>query len=92
MIGRDGDCALALGYETVGGIRREFVVLLHVGIIKIAVNLELIVADFLVEGRIAAPAFLLRERTREGVEVKAREQPARRPGTSSKVDIVAGWD
>ena len=87
-MGWDGDCALALGYETIGGVGREFVVLLHVGIVKIAVNPQLIVADLLLERRIAAPALLLWERARESVEVKAREYTARRPGTSSKVNIV----
>ena len=91
MIGRDGDCALALGYEIIGGVRRKFVVRLHVVIVKIPVNLELIVADFLVKRCITTPAFLLRERTGEGVEVKPREQTARRPNPSFKEDPVARW-
>ncbi len=73
MIGRDEDRRRARSLEIACGDWRKFVMRFRIDIIKVAVNPQLIVADLIFERRIAAPAFLLRERTREGVKVKAGE-------------------
>ena len=72
-----------------GTHRFEFVVLLHVGIIKVAENPELIVTELVLESGITAPALLFRIRAGERVKVKAGKQPERSANRSWAVDPVA---
>ena len=65
------DLSLSQPLEGAGGGWRQFIMRLYVGIIKVTVKLELIVADLTVERGVAAPAFLFRKGTRERVDVEA---------------------
>src|SRR4029077_21008868 len=76
-MGRDKDRKYARSLETPGCVWRQFIMGLHVGIVEIAVELELIVTDLFVERDIPAPAFLFRIGTRSCVEVKARQYGGR---------------
>src|SRR5439155_20544569 len=67
----DKDRKLARELEGAGGGWRQFIMRLYVGIIKVTVKLELIVADFTVERNIAAPAFPFRKGTLELFDVEA---------------------
>ena len=45
--------------EIAGGLWRKFIVCFGIHVIEVAKNPELIIADFMLESRITAPAFLL---------------------------------
>jgi hypothetical protein len=70
-MGRDKERKLTRQLEGAGGGWRQFVMRLHVGIIRVTVKLDLIVADLIVERDIATPAFLFRKGTRELVDVES---------------------
>src|SRR6266571_2664350 len=89
MIGRDVEGAGTFRFPVTSSARCEFVVLLHVGVIKVTVNPELIVTQLMFESGITTPAFLFRIRTRERVIVKAEEQTAGSPDTPSTIDPIA---
>ncbi len=61
MIGRNEDRKITRGFEIARGAWREFIMRLCIDIKKVAVNLELIVADLIIERRITTPAFLCRK-------------------------------
>src|SRR6266446_3680055 len=61
MIGRDEEGKLARGLEIARGAWCEFIMRLCFDIKKVAVNLQLIVADLIIERRITTPAFLCRK-------------------------------
>src|SRR6266516_11605 len=86
---RDVECTLARILEWTRGGGRKFVMRLHPGVIEVAENPKLIIADFVLERRVAAPAFLGGKRTGERVKVKAREQTEGTPDTSRAVNVIA---
>src|SRR5439155_5087902 len=69
---RDVECTLARILEWTRGGGRKFVMRLHPGVIEVAENPKLIIADFVLECHVTAPAFLGGKGTRERVKVKAR--------------------
>ena len=81
VIRRDEERRAARGLKTTRGDWRQFVMRFRIHIIKVAVNPKQIVADLRFESRITAPAFLFRERAREGVKVKARKDTAPDPAS-----------
>src|SRR5262249_50955441 len=94
MIGRDVDRQLPRRLERPRRGWRKLIVRLGVHIIKITEDPQLIVADFVLEGSITAPAFLRRKRAREGVEVKAGEYSPKAPRGARRVatvnDVISG--
>ena len=80
-MGRDKDRWKARRLERTRCVWREFITRLYVVIKKVAIKLELIVTDLIVESDVAAPAFLFRKGTRAYVEVKAWKQIAGTPDT-----------
>src|ERR1700730_8894356 len=88
-MGRDKDHKIARSLETAGCVRREFIMGLHVGIVEIAVELELIVPDLFVVRNIPATTLLLRIGTRSCVEVKARQQATHHSDSGRVVDVSA---
>src|SRR5438309_1037545 len=84
---RDVECTLARILKWARGGGRKFVMRLHPGVIEVAENPKLIIADFVLERRVAAPAFLVGKRTGERVKVKGREQTEVTPDTSRAVNV-----
>src|ERR1700719_1951935 len=90
MIGRDEARPGTRRDETARSVCGKFIVRFGIDIIEVAKNPQLIVADFVLESRITAPALLLRPRARIQVEVKTRKNAAWCvPGTTRAVDIIA---
>src|SRR5262249_3194530 len=87
MIGRDEARRRTRRDETARSVWRKFVVRFGIHIIEIAKKPQLIVADFVLESRITAPALLSRPRARIQVEVKPRQNAT--PYTSRVINIIA---
>src|SRR5207245_4272597 len=91
MLGRDEERRTARGFKIARGDWRKFVMRLCVHIKKVAVNLQLIVTDLIVECRVAAPAFLGREGSLERVKVEAGQQAAERSDSVAVVEKKSGY-
>src|SRR6266852_7619992 len=84
-MGRNKDRKRARTLEIPRCTGREFIMRLYVVIKKVAIKLEPIATDLIVERDVTAPAFLFRKGTRECVEVKAGQQTAGPPYWVSRV-------
>ena len=91
MIGRDEARRGTRRDEIARSVWRKFVVRFGFHIIEIAEKPQLIVADFVLESRIPAPALLSRIRAGIQVEVKTRKQTGRRPDAVPEINIIACW-
>src|SRR5206468_5864011 len=74
--GGDEERLLTRGLEIARGGWRKYIVRFGIHIIEVAKNPQLIIADFVLERRIPAPALLLRIRARIEVKVKSGKQTA----------------
>ena len=92
MIGGDEERQPARRLERARGSWRKFIVRFCIHIVEVAKNPQLIIADFVFESRISAPALLLRIRARIEVEVKSRENTEGGPWTTVVEDVVGRWN
>src|SRR5438552_12089865 len=92
MIGRDEKRQPTKHLKRAGGRRRKFIVRFCIHVVEVAKNPQLIIADFVLESRIPAPALLLRIRARIDVEVKPGQNTEGGPRRTVVEDIVGRWN
>src|SRR5438309_570446 len=92
MIGRDVERQPARRLEIARGGWRKYIVRFGIHVIEVAKNPQLIIADFVLERRIPAPALLLWIRARIEVEVKSGENTGGGPRTTVVEDVVGRWN
>src|ERR1051326_3604087 len=63
---------------------------LRVHVIEIAVQLKLFITNFVVEGRVASPSFLLWIRAGEQVKIETRKQTAKGANATLEINVIAG--
>src|SRR5205809_6374666 len=92
MVGRDERRQPTKDEKGAGGRRRRFVVRFCIHVVEDAKNPQLIIADFVLESHIPAPALLLRIRARIEVEVKSGEYAKHCPDGARSVKVIGYWN
>src|SRR5947208_16357695 len=92
VIWRDEEYRGTRRLEIARGYWRKFIVRFCIHVVEVAKNPQLIIADFVLESRIPAPALLLRIRARIDVEVKPGQNTEGGPRRTVVEDIVGRWN